>query len=302
MPRVKFSYRWLRNIILFIVAILSWTIFGQLLSKRGRRIWYRVLENYWVFCKVALGYWNDNDVYDFDLSTRFDEIEKESNKLSPDAYRKRGLSAIVNKANRMNLVAALVSTRVVLIQLIPDLTLLSTFAVDISSSPIFVFSDSLTRDLPALVLWNSSGLARDWLVNMNMNIVAWKVNLLSVYLLVVESRLLQFVLNVVFNLLAVLLIFGPNSAQPMIILLALVFFVSVAIVYSFYLIILLDKKFFPPEVTEVSVTSEKNGETNQEQQDKHRKSEIELRKSEKFSDVGDVCEIPFAGSGQTSEP
>eukprot|EP01034_Spumella_vulgaris_P001651 gene1651-2178_t len=59
----------------------SWTIAGQLYSERGRKIWWRVVQNYRVFAMVSLGIWTDEAVRDFEIKSQFKKQEQESAKV-----------------------------------------------------------------------------------------------------------------------------------------------------------------------------------------------------------------------------
>eukprot|EP01034_Spumella_vulgaris_P028899 gene28899-35850_t len=150
---------------------MSWTIVGQLCSERGNKIWWRVIENYRVFALVSLGVWTDEAVRDFEIKSQFKKQEQESTNVelsvtsrlgtiagetsAPGELLRAGTSSIFDTSDdcddrRLKLISALVSTRVVLIQLIPYMTIYSTLAVDISSSPIFIYSPFLNDKVSPL--------------------------------------------------------------------------------------------------------------------------------------------------------
>lgn len=246
------------------VVCLSWTLPAQLYSERGRRIWMRVARNYSVFFRIIFGFWTDKATRDFNLFAQFATLEEEQ--ATSSAAHRRALNSVniqvvestsKDKSDRMNLVSALVSSRVVLIQLIPGLTLLSTLAVDISSSPILVFNSDLVELLPPFFMTDSVRQARNSLEQMGNDDEPWKVRSMAVYLCVQESRSIQFFLNLCSNLIALGLIFGRGEMVDFIISASILLFVLTSLIQAIYPFILLHKLLFPPTT---GAATNKNGE------------------------------------------
>lgn len=189
--RASFCYYWYK-LVKGVTVMWSWLIFGQLRSERGRHIWLRVFRNYVMYLRIVFGYWTDKAVRDFNLLARFGELEKE--RIASTDSHKKSLSSIVSavnldesanvKVDRMNLVSSLVSTRVVLLQLVPWLTFVSTLAVDISASPILVFNSKLVELLPPLFMFDATNEAIENLKQIGNDTAPWKVRSMAVYLCV----------------------------------------------------------------------------------------------------------------------
>lgn len=249
------SFGYFLNLFIYgCIAVFSWTLPVQLYSERGRRIWIRVGRNYLVFVRIVFGLWTDKAVRDFNLLSHFDDqlkdkasfMEGHKQAIASVNIPSRGESSLQDKVDRMQLVSALVSSRVVLIQLIPYLTFVSTLAVDISSSPIFVYNDSLLKLLPPFILKDSTEAAIESLKLMDNDTELWKVKSMAVYLCVKQSRSIQFVLHLCINLIALILMSGKDKVVDVMIPISAILFLLVALVYSIYPFIMLHKLLFPP--------------------------------------------------------
>eukprot|EP01034_Spumella_vulgaris_P023585 gene23585-29814_t len=280
-----------------IAWILSWTIFAQLYSKRGRNIWLRVVRNYSVLAFATVGFWSDSSVHSFGLMRKmdeFDEIQELAERrivdsgtgtggvqspggstkntlninlgsISNDALSPRTNMSTKNdakarhegafltgesiKSQKLNTFAALISARVVLIQLVPYLTAVSTLAVDISSSPVLIFSHTLSEKLPGLVILDawSDAKKRLQVESKEENPPKWQIFCLSMYIFLYDSRLIQCFLNVCMNVFAfVIIFFGENNADMVFGLYSfIVLFAVVGVVMALYAVLLLHKLMFP---------------------------------------------------------
>lgn len=169
-------------------------------------------------------------------------------------------------------VSAVVSTRVTLIQIIPALTVVSIFAVDISSNPICVFSEEMSSRLNKLLVLDAYTLAKNRLISEKDEreverqslsaataddnnggciqsscqlVTNWKVCFLAVNIFFEESRLVQFCLAVYYNITAVMTVFQGITGLVQNAGLLVGVLLVVGFVKSLNLIILLDELIFP---------------------------------------------------------
>ncbi len=116
------------------------------------------------------------------------------------------------KTNFTEYLAAMTSCRSVMWQLIPGMTGFALFAVDTSSCPIFVFSEDMSPLMTPLIVWNAWTIAKERIYiragDRDKKISCWQVLLCALYIFVEESRLVQFFLAVMTNVVAYCIIFG----------------------------------------------------------------------------------------------
>lgn len=151
-------------------------------------------------------------------------------------------------------VAAIVSVRVVLLQLVPVLTVFSIVAVDLSPCPILVFSPTMLKHLPPLIAEKPFTRARQLLVEeyeaehkkTPSHVPVWKVFCLGLFMVNRESRLLNFFFLVIKTLVMLVVVFGgENEYLKTSLLYAVVIGLTVtAFMNSMYFILLLHKLMF----------------------------------------------------------
>ena len=147
--------------------------------------------------------------------------------------------------------SSMTSCRSVLWQLIPGMTAFAILSVDLSACPIFIFSPSIeeNRLLPPLLVDNSWDIAKSQIKEgfiggkPNGNPYYWQLALLSFYIFVQESRLIQFAVVVVNNLTAFAIVFGSSNLVAFVFLF-LVVNLLVGYAQFGYTILLLHQFFF----------------------------------------------------------
>ena len=164
-----------------------------------------------------------------------------------------------------SMVSAIVSTRVVLFQIIPALTPLTIFASAMSTSPVLLghSSDYFKKTAPPMILNNPFSEARkeeqdrideakvffrsNWggdeedieLESEQLTINKWMVNLNAVFLFIFESRLCRFITNLTVFAVSMALTYGsPEFARTFVIVGSIIFFIVSAAV-GLYAIVLL---------------------------------------------------------------
>ena len=157
---------------------------------------------------------------------------------------------IEKKALFVRYLSAMTSCRSVLWQLIPGMTAFAILSVDLSSCPVFIFSKEIDEKhlLPQLLVTNSWSIAEkqieDGVVGKgNKKPYYWQLALLSFYVVMQESRLIQFSVVVVNNLTAFAIVFGSSNLSAFVIL-----FLVVNLLVGFaqfgYAVLLLHQFFF----------------------------------------------------------
>ena len=121
--------------------------------------------------------------------------------------------------------SAVTSCRSVLWQLIPGMTAVAILSVDLSTCPVFIFSSSIEDNhlLPPLLVRNSWTIAENQIKDglggkPNKKPYYWQLALLSFYIFINESRLIQFVVVVINNSTAFAIVFSSSNLVACVIL------------------------------------------------------------------------------------
>jgi photosystem II stability/assembly factor-like uncharacterized protein len=135
------------------VWILSWLIpFQFLYSKVGNSYWKRVAYNYYIYIAVSLGIWKDSIAESF-ISYVIETFNEDFKKNHLQNYENTDKATQKNdyRNNFISVFSAIVSARSVLLQLIPGMTIVAIFSVDLSVAPLFV-SKRLEQHMHPLLL------------------------------------------------------------------------------------------------------------------------------------------------------
>eukprot|EP01035_Chromulina_nebulosa_P021994 gene21994-28470_t len=122
--------------------------------------------------------------------------------------------------------SSMTSCRSVLWQLIPGMTAFAILSVDLSACPVFIFSSSIEENqlLPPLLVLNSWSIAESQIQDYglggksNKKPYYWQLALLSYYIFMQESRVIQFTVVVANNLTAFAIVFGSSNLAVFVIL------------------------------------------------------------------------------------
>ena len=109
--------------------------------------------------------------------------------------------------------SAMTSCRSVMWQIIPGMTAFAIFAVDTSACPVLVFSKRLQQYLPPLLVSNAWSDAQNLLeIEFSSHVISnWQIGLVACFLWMKNSRLVQFLLNIVINMMSLYLIFTSGG-------------------------------------------------------------------------------------------
>jgi len=173
----------------FLLPFIVISGLGHIVTSIGRSVWITIAAMYGSFCLLALGVWTDDAVDAYDVQALVAGIGGKQNvkgsssvKSTQDVKKSRdGYSLSLasddethqhQHSDFASAIAYLISTRAILLQVVPQLTVVSIFASYTSNYPIFVFTTKRKEDasgndsllnlksvLPHLIIWNAWDIA-----------------------------------------------------------------------------------------------------------------------------------------------
>lgn len=234
------------------------------------------------FCFMSLGIWTDEMVIHLSIIENFTKFSRICNdsppgvtensilsvKFNPLRMRddtsevflggdnnyesEQGGSSIGNDLERramfIQFLSAMTSCRAVLWQLIPGMTAFAILSVDLSSCPIFIVAESVQQWVPLLIVQNSWDIAMSQFAEGCIGgkgkekPQTWQLMVLSFYIFVQESRLIQFIIIVVNSSVAFAIVFSSNI-KVFVILFFIVNIIS-SLAQTGYSVLLLHQLFF----------------------------------------------------------
>lgn len=188
-------------------VLMTVTPIGHPLTLVGQRIWYIVLRKYYIFLLVCLGIWTDEVVESYDLDYFF-EINKEEKKENDKDH-----------VEMSQYISLLVGCRVILLQIIPLLSFLSIYAMNVASSPPFIPYGKAQGYFPPLFIDDAMDKAtRQEMSASNHKLTAaqrgmeWVVKVKAITIFVDYSRGLQSFQNIFSFVMSVGVLFGDTQA------------------------------------------------------------------------------------------
>jgi hypothetical protein len=301
-------------------GLLQWFWPAHLLfSPHGRHVWLRVLRNYCQLALVSLGIWTDSAVEDFRLYTRYDDFKRSLSHMSTHKYEDTSCDFVQDskkipdlfgrymddtddddKQQFLYYLASNISSRVVLLQLVPMLTLWSVVTADIAACPICVWSPELLKRLPPLIVRRPFVQAQEILERSMQNNSpqqgrrnadattntddstpsntasaaaprirrrrppTWMVWVLGQKIFFTESRLVQFAVSMVCNFMAFALLFLPRHFFEIGLIILLIVMLILGMSVGLYAIMLLHRFLFP---NDYAFTDEEEEEGEEEKED-----------------------------------
>lgn len=234
------------NAVQVFVLLYACTLIGQLHSERGRTIWNRVTYNYFVFFGMCFGLWSAGQRSDFGVDRRIKTLKKEDAVLMYPNPNYPLLTKSDEKLGGIQMLSALVSPRIVLLQMIPYVTAFSLLAVNLSQSPVLVMDAKMKKYLPPLFQGKLTELAREMLLEAAIKPHWWSINLMSIYIFTKQSRAIQFVINATQFCIAAALVFGTNiSDLRNVFTFSIIFYALLALVNAIYPSVILLNILFP---------------------------------------------------------
>jgi hypothetical protein len=158
-------------------------------------------------------------------------------------------------------IAAVVSPRVVLLQLIPYCTLWSLVAVELSVCPIFVLSETMRKKLPPFInrgAWEQAVQRLPDLMptteeqNGKINLPIWKVIALASYLFLHQSRWISFFQISLQMMVSLGLVFFPHTQLLQFLMSSMLLWVTImGVANAGYNVILFDKFLHPNDKDDI---------------------------------------------------
>ena len=185
--------------------LIAFSGVGHLLTVVGRKYWEIVTRKYLLFFGACLGIWFDETYEAYEV----EDLVREFTIGNPDEAT-------------VLFIPLIIASRVILLQALGDTTtFISIIVINICVAPLFVFSPKLRATIPPLLYLNSREVAlerelnellgrsdRDPSAVESVRVEEWVLLLRSLSILLTESRLMVFLLNLVSLSLTIVLLKG----------------------------------------------------------------------------------------------
>jgi hypothetical protein len=188
------------------------------------------------FTLLVLGIWSNDIVEQYEIKSslqamgfKLDELLNGNDDDDDDGESRSQVSALIS---------AQLSVRATLFLLVPYGSLISTYVSTTSAYPLIVPVE-LSKLLPGLLILNSFSLADKRVRSMGYY-ARWKVRLMSVYIFVTESRLINYLFYCMMYMISLLMVFHPVNDF---LIWGAVIIVLHCFVTSLYIVILISNMF-----------------------------------------------------------
>jgi hypothetical protein len=195
----------LRPVSVPLSYLIAFSGVGHLLTVVGRKYWYIVARKYQLFFGACLGIWFDETYEAYEV----EDLVREFTIGNPDEAT-------------MLFIPLIIASRVILLQALGDVTtFISIIVINICVAPLFVFSPKLRAKIPPLLYLNPREVALERELNEllgrhdrhpsaleSVRVEEWVLLLRSLSILLTESRLMVFLLNLVSLSLTIVLLKG----------------------------------------------------------------------------------------------
>jgi hypothetical protein len=188
----------------FIAISLAWIGIGHPMTVVGRRHWTMVLRKYRIFVGACMGIWTDETVDSYDLEATAKTIF-----INDDV-----------EANYMQLLYIAVGIRAIFFQIMTIFTFASVMIAALAGSPMFVYSERLRKCLPAMIIWDSWGKAKEKEFQLTgkrrFHNIQWILYLRSFSIRVSESRVSFFITNLLGILVSFVVLIYSEKTKPLV--------------------------------------------------------------------------------------
>ena len=195
----------LRPVSVPLSYLIAFSGVGHLLTAVGRQYWDIVARKYALFFGACFGIWFDETHEAYEV----DDLVREFTIGNPDEAT-------------VLFIPLIIASRVILLQALGDVTtFISIIVINICVAPLFVFSPKLRAKIPPLLYLNPREVAleremdellgrneRDPSAAASVRVEEWVLALRSLSILLTESRLMVFLLNLVSLSLTIVLLKG----------------------------------------------------------------------------------------------
>ena len=213
-----------------ISFFLSYIPVGHIFSRTGRIIWLSCLEKFYIFSYVSVGIWTDRAVECFDLENLIsidDELDKKVRKehqssktdnsaknfneadldydddyVPTNSEGNAASSSVDDKNDKSGVIGDLIGPRAILLQIIPVLSIVSIYAISISSSPPYIASKKALKYFSPFLIRDSYDKAAEiemvegeYTLSAKERGVSWTIQLRAIAYFFNESRIIQYLVN-----------------------------------------------------------------------------------------------------------
>ena len=253
----------------------------------------------------------DDEIEDTSIRGTFSTVTGTTPSISKKPklrFQKRG-EALVKVANDPTILfqqylGAIVKVRVVLLQIVSVFTIWSILAVELAGSPIFVFSETLNKKLPPLLVKHPFHTAELLLEDDarhagQQHVESWKVFCLGSYILIMQSRLIQFVFTLINTFAALIIVFDHSNQRLLYLVISMIIgkFLIIGFAYAFYLLLLVHRYMFPLQSSHEDDTENKDKDKTHPSSPpistNHQNEEVERAKDSDDDDVIDEQNVSY---------
>jgi hypothetical protein len=200
----------------FLFLFLSVVPLLHLFTPIGLWTWYLVFVKYMLFLLTALGVWTPWGMEAYHVEEDVDEFAKRVSKNNKADENKRFISDTNEKYSAF--LAATISPRSILLQLVPHASILSIYAAATSACPIFFsermgenFNKYFCKQLYPLLAWKAFERAKQS-EDLRHKKHKWILRLRAAHVFVTESRLISWLYNVYKAGLSISILYLPTSS------------------------------------------------------------------------------------------
>jgi hypothetical protein len=205
----------------FLLSCLSYVVLLHIWTSQGRKRWWGVIEAYFRTMLICLGIWTTTVADEFGIVKKFEDYKILSGVIYNTDEREDIYTKIENdeKVAFGQYVAAVTLGRIVLLQIVPQLTVVSLILSAVASTPLFVglfeTNDvtapvlSMKEKLLPLIFFNAYKEAKAML-EADSNYSTARVSFFTIYLFINHSRLIQFLINLYLCFVSIAIIFIPQ--------------------------------------------------------------------------------------------
>jgi len=218
-----------------------------LFTSVGRWAVGRVLRKYKTFILVSLGYWTDRAAEAYDIQRKVEVIAEGRDRDDVSAKTKEQEDAALEQrdgdedfARYSACLSATVATRAILLQIVPILTIWSIFSIATSGCPLFVVSGTaLDSKIAPYFVWDCFDRAEEAEKGSKYGKLRWLRALSGASIFVLESRMINFLVQSYMVALSITLLYNPSSR--MLVASAVAVLLPIALARSLRLVVVLGK-------------------------------------------------------------
>ena len=229
-----------------ISTILLLLPIGHVFTSVGRWAFRRVVRKYKTFILVSLGFWSDRAAVAYDIQRKVEIIAEGRDRDDDIAKTKKQKQTLElhdgdeEFARFSACLSATIATRAILLQVVPFLTIWSVFSIATSGCPLFVASGTtLDSKIAPYFVWDCFDRAEEAEKGSKYGKLLWLRALSGASIFVLESRMINFLVQSYMVALSITLLYNPSSR--MLFASAVAVLLPIALARSLRLVVVLGK-------------------------------------------------------------